>query len=105
MGSRTGAAEAKETHEMMGGWTGPAEVKETHETMGSRTGAAEAKETHEMMGGWTGPARETQETKETREMKEGFLVQALVSKTYPHKPQVFPGAHERQGNQRSKRDD
>jgi len=47
-------------------------VKETHETMGSRTGAAEAKETHEMMGVWTGPARETQETKETREMKEGF---------------------------------
>ncbi len=81
-----GPAEAKDTHKMMGGWMGP----------------AEAKETHEMMGGWTGPARETQETKETREMKEGFLVQALVSKTCPHKPQVFPGAHERQGNQRSK---
>ncbi len=42
--------------------------------------------------GWTGPA----EVKETRETKEGILVRALGSKTYPHKPQVFPGAHVRQ---------
>lgn len=39
--------------------------------------------------GWTGPA----EVKETRETKEGILVRALGSMTYPHKPQVFPGAH------------
>ncbi len=58
----------------MGSWMGPAEVKETHEAMGSWTGSAEVKKT------W--------------EMKEEFLVRALGSKTYPHKPQVFPGAHE-----------
>ncbi len=53
-------------------------------------GQAEAKETHEAMGSWTGSA----EVKKTWEMKEEFLVRALDSKTYSHKPQVFPGAHE-----------
>ncbi len=53
-------------------------------------GPAEVKETHEAMGSWTGSA----EVKKTWEMKEEFLVRALGSKTYPHKPQVFPGAHE-----------